>query len=89
MKTPPDLTHLHLLKGQPKPTGEQVEWVLAHFADIWTEQGRSYGAVMQRMYGSPSPEKMIASGPGQCLANVLNCAREVPEVRKLYGECYT
>lgn len=89
MNLPPDTTHDHLLKGQPKPTGEQLAWVFSYLADLCEADGQSYGFVMQRMYGYPSPEKLVAYGPGLMVTNTINCAIQNPDVMKAVGECYT
>lgn len=89
MNVPPDTSHDHLLKGQPKPTGEQVAWVFSFLADLCQSDGQSYGFVMQRMYGYPSREKSVAYGPGLMVTNTINFAIENPEVMKAVGECYT
>lgn len=89
MNISPDPIHDHLLKGQPKPTGEQLAWVFSYLADLCESDGQSYGLVLQRMYGYPSREKTIASGPGMMVTNTINCAIENPDVMKAVGECYT
>lgn len=89
MKSEPDPIHDHLLQGQPKPTGQQVAWVFSYIADLCQSEGQSYGFVMQRMFGYPSPEKLIAGGPGLMVINTINCAIENPDVMKAVGECYT
>lgn len=88
LKVQPDGIHDALLQGQPKPTGEQLEWVFAYLADLCQSDGQSYGYVLQRMYGFPSREKMIAQGAGQLVTNTINCAIENPEVMKNVGQCY-
>lgn len=89
LTTLPDPIHNHLLKGQQKPTGEQLAWVFCYLADLCQSKGQSYGYVLQRMYGFPSKEKLIAAGPGLFVTNVINCAIDNPEVMKEVGECYT
>ena len=89
MNTPADTTHDHILKGQPKPTGEQLAWVFSFLADLCQSEGQSYGFVLQRMYGYPSKEKLVAQGPGLMVTNTINCATENPEVMKAVAECYT
>lgn len=87
MKVPPETKHDHLLEGQAKPTGQQLLWVFTHLAEVW-DTGESYGHMMERMYGFPAAEKVIAHGPGQGLTNIINCARESEEVKKCVWECY-
>jgi len=89
MNISPDSIHDHLLKGQPKPTGEQLAWVFSYLADLCESDGQSYDFVLQRMYGYHSLEKTIASGPGMMVTNTINCAIENPDVMKAVGECYT
>lgn len=89
MNIPPDPTHDKILCGQPKPTGEQLAWMLSFLADLCQSEGQSYGFVLQRMYGYPSKEKLIAYGPGLMVTNTINCAIENPDVMKAVGECYT
>lgn len=89
MTIPPDSTHDKILCGQPKPTGEQLAWMFSFLADLCQSKGQSYGFVLQRMYGYPSCEKNIASGPGMMVTNTINCAIENPDVMKAVGECYT
>lgn len=89
MTVDPDTSHDHLLQGQPKPTGEQLAWVFSFLADLCQSEGQSYGFVLQRMYGYPSQEKMIAAGPGMFVTNTINCAIENHDVVKAVGECYT
>ena len=85
----PDTSHDHLLQGQPKPTGEQLAWVFSFLADLCQSERQSYGFVLQRMYGYPSREKLIAAGPGMFVTNTINCAIENPDVVKAVGECCT
>lgn len=85
----PDHTYDDILEGQAKPTGEQLLWVFLHLCDLWeSEPGQSYGFFMQRMYGYPSEEKIIAMGPGQAITNILNCAKDSKECRAMLKECY-
>lgn len=85
----PEITHDHLLQGQPKPTKEQVLWLFSYLADLCQSDGQSYGYVMQRMYGYPSVEKLYCSGPGMLVTNTINCALQNEECRKEIGRCYT
>lgn len=85
----PDTEHDHVLQGQPKPTAEQLKWVFCYLADLCQSEGQSYGLVMGRMYGYPSKEKLICSGPGLLVTNTINCALESKKVMKAVGECYT
>ena len=85
----PDGFHDAILQGQPKPSGEQLQWVFCYLADLCQSKGQSYGYVLQRMYGFPSREKMAAQGAGQLVMNTINCAIENPEVMKEVGKCYT
>jgi hypothetical protein len=85
----PDTKHDHLLKGQPKPTGEQLLWVFSYLADLCQSEGQSYGYVLQRMYGYPCKEKLLASSPGMYVTNTINCAIENKDVLNCINECYT
>lgn len=87
-KIEPDPKHDHVLEGQPKPTAQQLKWVFCYLADLCQSEGQSYGYVLQRMYGYPSSEKIIAAGPGLFVTNTINCAIENGEVMEQVNECY-
>lgn len=87
-KIDPDTKHDHVLEGQPKPTAQQLKWVFCYLADLCQSEGQSYGYVLQRMYGYPSAEKLIAAGPGLFITNTINSALENKEVIKKINECY-
>lgn len=85
----PDGAFDHVLEGQQKPTAQQLKWVFCYLADLCQSEGQSYGYVIQRMYGYPSLEKLIAYGPGLMVTNTINCAIDNEEVKKNIAECYT
>lgn len=91
LRVEPDGVHDDVLRGQPKPTAEQLTWVFCYLADLCQSQGQgqSYGYVLQRMYGFPSREKVAACGPGLLVTNTINCSLDSPEVMKAVRECYT
>lgn len=89
LRVEPDGAHDDVLQGQPKPTAEQLHWVFCYLADLCQSKGQGYGSVLQRMYGFPSKEKVIACGAGLLVTNTINCALKSPEVMKAVGECYT
>lgn len=89
LRVEPDGVHDDVLRGQPKPTAEQLTWVFCYLADLCQSKCQSYGYVLQRMYGFPSKEKVAACGPGLLVTNTINCALESPEVMMAVRECYT
>lgn len=89
LRVEPDGVHDNVLRGQPKPTAEQLHWVFCHLADLCQSSGQSYGYLLQRMYGFPSREKVIAGSAGLLVTNTINCALDNADVMKAVGGCYT
>ena len=68
-----------LLTGQPPPTAQQVAWVFHHLNQQYDEGGSFRHLINGRM-GFNEGAYGVLMGQGQALSNMIDCARESPEV---------
>jgi hypothetical protein len=74
------------LKGQPRPSAEQVAWVFHHLNDLY-ESGGSFRQLIYARMGLDTKAYRMPTGQGQALSNRIHCAKESNEVSKLLLEC--
>ncbi len=75
------------LKGQERPTAEQVAWVFHHLNEHY-DGGGSFRELIYRRMGFDEPAYGILMGQGLPLSNLLNCARENEDVTNALADCY-
>jgi len=75
------------LKGQPRPSAEQVVWVFHHLNDLYDGGGSFRQLIYERMVFDTKAYGVLM-GQGLALSNLINCAKDSKEVSKLLLVCY-
>lgn len=75
------------LRGQPHPTAEQVAWVFHHLNSHY-DGGGSFRELIYGRMGFDAKAYGALVGQGMGLSNLLNCARDTPEISDKLMDCY-
>lgn len=75
------------LRGQARPTAEQIAWVFHHLNDHH-EAGGTFRRLIYDRLGFDEAAYGVLCGQGVSLSNLLNCARGSREVEQAMLNCY-